>query len=180
MIAVYTQENMSVMDLKNFTPKFGIALALSFTIAAAFSNVSQGQENGNTDAVPGQNYQLERHKDGFMRLNKSNGKTSFCRPVGEDIVCKLAVEERDALYLEITELQNKIAALQGKLDQIPGDSSQVRRPLKKVPDPTVEENSGAGRDEIEKEVDRAIDLTKHTMRKLFKAVKELRKDLENE
>ncbi len=100
--------------------------------------------------------------------------------MGEDIVCKLAVEERDALHLAITELQNRISALQGKLDQIPGDSSELRRPQKEIPDPNVGEKSGAGRDEIEKEVDRAIDLTKHIMRKLFKAVKELQKDLQRE
>ncbi len=171
---------MAVMNLKYLSPNFGIATAVPFTIIVAFANLSFGQENGQTDTVPDKNYQLERHENGFVRLDRRSGKTSFCQPVGEDIVCKLAVEERDALYLEISELQNKIAALQGKLDQIPGDSSQLRRPLKEIPDPNVGEKSGAGRDQIEKEVDRAIDLTKHTMRKLFKAVKELKKDMEKE
>jgi hypothetical protein len=168
------------MNLKYPVPSFSIASAVSFTLIVAFPNLSFAQDNGQTDTVTGQNYQLERHENGFVRLDRSSGKTSFCRPVGEDIVCKLAVEERDALHLEISELQNKIAALQGKLDQIPGDSSQLQRPPKEVPDPNVGENSGAERDEIEKEVDRAIDLTKHTMRKLFKAVKELQKDLQKE
>jgi hypothetical protein len=168
------------MNLKYLVPDLSIASAVSFTIIVAFPSLSFGQEKAQTNTVRDQNYQLERHENGFVRLDRSSGKTSFCRPVGEDIVCKLAVEERDALHLEISELQNKIAAMQGKLDQISSDSSQLRRPPKEVPDPYVGEKSGAGRDEIEKEVDRAIDLTKNTMRKLFKAVKELQKDMGKE
>ena len=168
------------MNLKNRVPNISIALAVVFTTIVAVPGLSLGQKNVQPKTIPDQNYQLERHKDGFVRLDKSSGKTSFCRPVGEDIVCKLAVEEREALYSAITELQNKIAALRGKLDQIPGDSPQLQRPLKEVPDPNVGEKSGAGRDEIEKEFDRAIDLTKYTMRKLFKAVKELQKEMQKE
>ena len=168
------------MKLIYYASHFGIGTAIALALIVADPIFSLAQDSKLTDVSPEKNYQLERHKNGFMRLDRSSGKTSFCHPVGENTVCKLAVEERDALYLEITELQNKVAALQGKLDQISKDSSQLRRPLKKVPDPSINENSGAGRDEIEKEVDRAIDLTKHTMRKLFRAVKELQKDMEKE
>jgi len=168
------------MTLKYLTANFSIVSVVLLTIVIAFPGLSLSQEKAQTDTVQTKNYQLERHKNGFVRLERNSGKTSFCRPVGEDFVCKLAVEERDALHLEISELQNRIAALQGKLDQISSDSSQLQRPLKEVPDPKVEEKSGAGRDEIEKEFDRAIDLTKHTMRKLFKAVKELQKEMQKE
>ena len=168
------------MNLKYTVAHFGLLSLVSFALIAALPNLSLGQENDQRDTVETKNYQLERHKNGFVRLERNTGKTSFCRPVGEDFVCRLAVEESEALHREISELQNRIAALQGKLDQISGDSSQLRRPLKEVPDADVDENSGAGRDEIEKEFDRAIDLTKHTMRKLFKAVKELQKDLAKE
>jgi|GEM_PF-4495413 len=168
------------MNLKYPVARFGVLSLVLFALIATLPNLAISQENSQQDTVMTKNYQLERHKNGFVRLERSSGKTSFCRLVGEDFVCNLAIEESDALHAEISELQNRIAALQGKLDQISSDSSQLRRPLKKVPNPDVGEQSGAGRDEIEKEFDRAIDLTKHTMRKLFQAVKELQKEMAKE
>ncbi len=159
------------------SPVFAIAAILS--AAALFSPAaSLGQEK-----TPDQRFQIERDGNGFVRLDKKTGETSFCRRVNDALVCRLAVEERDALHLEISELQGKLTAEKEKLAALDdtGSSNQPQaRPKDDVPDTSQREGAGSENDEFEQEMDRALDITKRTVRKLFNVVKELRKEFGNE
>ncbi len=168
------------MCADRFNPAKNSILAISIALMCLTPASSEGQEKIEIPSNPDQQFHFERSGKGFVRLNNKTGETSFCRQVLDDIVCSLGVEERDALHSEIVELQNIIAALKGKLDQIQGDSPQILRPENKVPDPKFREGGGSGRDKIEKEVDRAIDIARQTMRMLFKAVKELQREFARE
>ena len=62
----------------------------------------------------------------------------------------------------------------GKSEAVPPE------PKVDIPDPSSEESDGIDRDKFEQEMDKAIDITKQAMRKLFQAVKELQKEFEQE
>ena len=140
----------------------------------------RAQENNDTAQETGPRFQIERDGKGFVRLDKKSGATSFCRQINDDLVCRLAIEERDTFYNEITDLQDKLATLRSKLDALDSDDTPPSRPNKDIPNPNFQEGKGAERDDIEKEMDKVIDVTKRTVRKLFQAVKELQKELEKE
>lgn len=166
------------MDVNRFNPARISILAISFSLMCLTPGLSVGQKNVDRQSNLDRQFHFQPSGEGFVRLNKTTGETSFCRLVVDDIVCRLGIEERDALHSEIDELQNTIAKLQGRLDRIGENSPQLQRPKNNVPNPEFSEDGGSERDKIEKEVDRAIDITKLTMRKLFEAVKELQKEFE--
>jgi hypothetical protein len=162
-----------------FSPGIMVLTMMSTAALLAPYNAS-AQEKMTPPPNPDQRFQIERQANGFVRLDKKTGETSYCRMVIDSFVCTLAIEERDTLHNEITALQNKLAALQGKLDVARGDEPNQRRPKDDVPDPGIDDGAGLDQDKIEKEMDRAIEFTKHTMRKIFKAVKELQKEFEED
>ena len=125
-------------------------------------------------------FHFEREGNGFVRLDKNSGETSFCRRIGDNLICSLAIEERDTLHSEIVNLQNKLAAAREKLDAVAATDPTLPRPKEKVPDLSSKDSTGPDRDNIEKEVDRAFEITRKTVRKLFDVVKELQKEFEDE
>ncbi|MCF6322027.1 MAG: hypothetical protein L3J32_09700 [Rhizobiaceae bacterium] len=158
-------------------------LVIFTAMTMAVTATSFGQENTQSSETapvsPGQRFQIEREGNGFVRLDKKTGETSFCQTVNDVLVCRLAVEERDTLHREISDLQNKLTAEKEKLAALDetGSSQQSQvRPKDGVPDTSKREGAGSERDEFEQEMDRALDITRRTMRKLFSAVKELRKE----
>ncbi len=162
-----------------------IVVGASLSSAAMFIPLNAvGQEKIVPPPNPAERFQIERQADGLVRVDKKTGETSYCRRVIDSFVCTLAIEERDTLHNEIANLQNKLSALQEKLDVAGSDEPSQRRPKDDVPDPSPDPNfdddAGFDQDKIEKEMDRAIEFTKLTMRKLFKAVKELQKEFQEE
>ncbi len=68
-------------------------------------------------------YQLEKSGDGYVRLDTQTGEMSICKQQNDQLVCRLAAEERAAFQDEIErldavleDLQNRIANLE-KQDQ---------------------------------------------------------------
>lgn len=75
-------------------------------------------------------YQLERTDNGYVRLDTVTGKMSICEERGGQLVCKVALEEREAydrehddLLSKIDDLEGRVAALErgGQADQLPSD-----------------------------------------------------------
>jgi hypothetical protein len=159
-----------VILLSFVLPALGLALFLP-------PSIGLGQEAVDIPANPDLRFQLEREGDGYVRLDKKTGETSYCRRVNDKLVCTLAIEERDTLHQEIADLQNQVAALREELKALPNAEP---RPKEDVPDTSLKDNSGSERDKIEQEMDRAIDLTKQALRKLYTAMKELRKEFEDD
>ncbi len=154
--------------IRHFKHYRQLGLALVGLIAFAIPQIAQGQDKPNSTTPFENRFQIEKQADGFVRLDKKTGETSFCRQIGDNLVCKLAIEERDAFHREIAELQ-------GKLDK--SHKSQQIRPNKDVPDTSHDELAGIDKDKFERELDDAMDITKLTVRRLFKMVQELQKEL---
>ena len=144
------------------------SLALAGLITLAIPQTVLGQEKSDSTAQFENRFQIEKQADGFVRLDKKTGETSFCRQISDNLVCKLAIEERDAFHQEIADLQ-------GKLDK--SHKNQQVRPDKNVPDTSHDEFAGMDKDKFERELDDAMDITKMTVRRLFKMVQELQKEL---
>jgi hypothetical protein len=64
-------------------------------------------------------YQLERTQGGYVRLDTATGTMSICKQRGGQLVCELAVEEReaydrdfDSLQLRVDELESRVSVLE--------------------------------------------------------------------
>jgi len=164
------------------------SLSILATIAAVtmLPASAGGQENSEMPANPDKRFQIIQQDDFFVRLDKKTGETSLCRKVIDSLACSPSVEQRDSFHAEIAELQKKLAALREQQDAQrditePGKSeASPPEPKLDIPDPNSEESTGLDRDKFEQEMDKAIDITKQAMRKLFQAVKELQKEFEKE
>jgi hypothetical protein len=62
-------------------------------------------------------YQLERTAEGYVRLDTATGTMSLCREEGDQLICQMATEDREALEDRIDALADRIAALE---DRTPG------------------------------------------------------------
>lgn len=74
-------------------------------------------------AQDGARYQLERSGDGYVRLDTATGEMSFCEETAGRIVCRMAAAERDALIDEIVRLQERMRAVESRLQALEAPSS---------------------------------------------------------
>ena len=93
-----------------------------------------------------QRYQLQRTDNGYARIDTRTGEISTCTERGDQLVCRMAADERTALMEEIAALEQRVAAL---------ETSGVGRAL-----PTDEE------------VDRAVGIMERMMRGFLGIVRE--------
>ena len=57
-------------------------------------------------------YQLQRTETGFARIDTATGEVSSCTERGDQLVCRMAADERSALMAEIDALEERVAALE--------------------------------------------------------------------
>ncbi len=155
--------------------KYVLPIAAVIAVSTAFS-VSQlnAQNTTNDTEKSNSRFQLEREGDGFVRIDRKTGETSYCRRVNSSLICKLAIEEREGFHDEIASLQSQLGSAKEKLDAI--GEKDPDRPHADIPDPKTHDDAGSERDKIERELDQALEITKFTVRKLFGLVKELQKE----
>ena len=113
--------------------------ALGVSLVLVLSGVAHAQ-------VGEQRYQLQRTDDGYARIDTRTGEVSTCTEQGDQLVCRMAADERSALMEEIAALESRVAAL---------ETSGVGRAL-----PTDEE------------VDRAVGMMERMMRGFLGIVRE--------
>ena len=57
-------------------------------------------------------YQLQRTDGGYARIDTRTGEVSTCIESGEQLVCRMAADERSALMDHIDDLETRIAKLE--------------------------------------------------------------------
>ena len=60
-------------------------------------------------------YRLERTDEGYVRIDTTTGSTSLCQEREGQLVCRMAVEERDAYDRSIEALQERVSALEDRI-----------------------------------------------------------------
>jgi hypothetical protein len=161
----------------NFNTSFYSISRIAVASTILFLPLATFAQDSTTDIPnPGSRFQIERDGDGFVRLDSKTGETSYCRSTNGKLVCRLAVEERDTFHNEISDLQGKLRAAEEKLNAEDETEHSLLRPKDDVPDTDHDEDAGSENDKFEKELDRAMEITKFAVRRLFKTVKELQKE----
>lgn len=64
--------------------------------------------------VAEQRYQLQRTDDGYARIDTRTGEVSTCIERGEQLVCRMAADERSALMDQLAALEERVEALEGR------------------------------------------------------------------
>lgn len=65
-------------------------------------------------------YAIERTEDGYVRLDTRTGQTSLCSEQSGQLVCRLAVDDREALQDDLDALQERLAAVEERLSALEG------------------------------------------------------------
>lgn len=60
-------------------------------------------------------YKLERTENGYVRLDTQTGRMSTCTEQGQQLVCRMATEDRDAYEADIGKLEQRVEALEKRL-----------------------------------------------------------------
>ncbi|MDZ7824117.1 MAG: hypothetical protein U5K75_08835 [Ahrensia sp.] len=59
---------------------------------------------------------MEKTENGYVRMDTQSGTMSICETANGQIVCKMAADERSAFDADIAALEDRIAALEAKID----------------------------------------------------------------
>lgn len=105
-------------------------------------------------------YRLERTDDGYVRTDTVTGSTSLCRERGGQLVCRMAVEERDAYDEGIAALQERVTALEDRIAALEGG-----RPAAGLPD--------------EEEFEQTLGYMERFFRRFMGIVKDLERDFDS-
>lgn len=105
-------------------------------------------------------YQLERTQDGYVRLDTQTGTMSLCREQGEQLICQMATEDREALEDRIDALADRIAALESRSD-VPSEGDRSALPS-------------------DEELERSMGIMETFMRRFFAIVEDLNRDFNEE
>lgn len=65
-------------------------------------------------------YTLERTEDGYVRMDTRTGQMSICSERAGQLVCRLAVDDRDALQDDLEALQSRLTAVENRLSALEG------------------------------------------------------------
>ncbi|PWK64091.1 hypothetical protein [Aminobacter sp. AP02] len=82
-------------------------------------------------AAEGQRFQMEKTDRGYVRMDTQTGEMSICEERDNQLVCKLAADERSALQDEIGRLQGDIKTIEDRVLKL--ENSLTARMESKLP-----------------------------------------------
>lgn len=168
--------------LNRIIAPFGTALfCVVATMALIFPSGALAAEKGRGKQaeIDSDRYQLRRDGNAFVRLDRETGEMSLCTRKRDQLVCRLAADERDALNDEIVDLQARIEQLEGERADT-GPSSPTPPATSKRDDGRTEKPDEDGFDELaEAEIDRMVEYSGKVLRRFFTVMKDLREEFEN-
>ena len=62
-------------------------------------------------------FSLEKTEDGFVRMDTETGQMSVCSLTNDQLVCKMAADERTAFDADIAALEDRVALLEQRLGE---------------------------------------------------------------
>lgn len=100
----------------------GTVLVGSLGIAALLGGIALADHASATSRTTGSavkmtdadRYQLKQKGDSFIRLDRKTGTMSVCQLDDDNMVCRMAADEREAMEAEIDELLARIDELEGR------------------------------------------------------------------
>ncbi len=111
-------------------------------------------------------YQMRRDGDYFVRLDRKSGEMSLCLRSQEKLVCRVSADERAALEQELSDLQERLAALEN------GNAERQEKPKQqreKKPDKKTFS-------ELDRELDQFMDYSSKVLRKFFTVMKDMKEE----
>ena len=76
-------------------------------------------------------YVMERTDQGFVRMDQATGAISICKEEGQNLVCRMAVDDRAAYEADITALSDRVAKLENNMSATP--SVTLKAPKTELP-----------------------------------------------
>jgi hypothetical protein len=73
-------------------------------------------------------YTMERAGDGFVRMDTVTGAMSTCTEGTNGLVCRMAVDDREAYAADIAALEDRVKALEDRLARLPGSALAPKAP----------------------------------------------------
>jgi hypothetical protein len=71
-------------------------------------------------AAQDERYAIERSEDGYVRMDTRTGQMSICSEQSGQLVCRLAVDDREALQDDLEALQARLTAVENRLSALEG------------------------------------------------------------
>lgn len=88
-------------------PLFRTLAAVSLLGTSFAASGAHAEENGR--------YRLEGTETGYVRLDTRTGALSVCNEQQGQLICKMATEDREAYENDISDLQDRVKKLEGKV-----------------------------------------------------------------
>ncbi len=63
-------------------------------------------------------FSLEKTADGYVRMDKTTGEMSICKEQGDQLVCRVAADDRQAIDDEMARLEKRLTAVEEKLGNL--------------------------------------------------------------
>lgn len=60
-------------------------------------------------------YSLEKTPDGYVRMDKATGEMSICKEQGDQLVCRVAADDRMVIDDEMARLEKRLTVVEEKL-----------------------------------------------------------------
>lgn len=165
------------MDRNRFV-KYTCTGLLLFMLPASASALDE------LEGTQADRFTLERVDGKFVRLDKKTGQVSVCEFSLENLICRMAADDRNALVDELTDLQNRIAILEGDNDDSSSGSKAGKvKPKKDIPNPDKKADRSLDNEmeeKLDEEFEDALKYSNKVMRRFFDVMKKLRTDFEND
>lgn len=60
-------------------------------------------------------YSLEKTDNGYVRMDKTTGEMSICKELGDQLICRVAADDRLAIEDEMALIEKRLAEVENKL-----------------------------------------------------------------
>ena len=89
---------------------FFVSAFVATSLVTAFGTAAFAEET--------QRYNLQRTADGYVRTDTETGAISICTEKGDQLVCRMAADDRQAYEADIAALEAKIDSLEKRLSSL--------------------------------------------------------------
>jgi hypothetical protein len=102
-------------------------------------------------------YTLEKTANGYVRMDTQTGAMSMCEERGDQLVCKMAADERQAFQDELDRLATKVSDLESRIAKV--ENNPVMNPRSLLP--------------TEEEFDRSLSFMERFFRRFMDIVRDM-------
>ena len=147
-------------------------IAMTGSVILWFGVLAAGPGFGQEPGTNGDRFVIQRAADGYIRLDRQTGATSFCQVRTGSLSCAPSAQERETYETRLAQLEVRVRDLEQALAERQNGANSGERAQREEPP------MAGGPEGDATEFEKSLNFAERALRRFFSVIKEMKSDLE--